>query len=108
MRTMPFGRFKGLPVTELPTEYLVWLLRAVDLREPLRSALRVEATARGLTGDPGPALAPGRAWAEDLIGAGLRVLARQHHPDAGGDVRTMQQVNAAASWLRDRARELAS
>lgn len=104
---MPFGKFKGRRITDLPDAYVAWLL-GLDLREPLRSAVVAEAAARGLLVGYVPRLRPARAVAEELIGAGLRALARRHHPDVGGDVTEMQQVNAAASWLRGRLRELAS
>lgn len=34
-----------------------------------------------------------------VVKAARKRLAKQHHPDAGGDVRLMQQVNAAADFL---------
>jgi hypothetical protein len=34
------------------------------------------------------------------LAAGLHVLARKHHPDVGGDTRTMQPLNAAAGWVK--------
>ncbi|HTI56905.1 MAG TPA: DUF3820 family protein [Verrucomicrobiae bacterium] len=103
---MPFGRFKGITLGEIPDAYLSWLF-TIDLREPLRSAILAEAAVRGLfvTGAPRTPLRP---IAEEVIGAGLRALARRHHPDLGGDLATTQQVNAAASWLRGRLQELAS
>lgn len=32
---MPFGKHRGTPLAELPTEYLVWLGCLDDLRPPL-------------------------------------------------------------------------
>lgn len=32
---MPFGKHKGMPLDELPSEYLVWLGCLDDLRQPL-------------------------------------------------------------------------
>ena len=32
---MPFGKFKGMPLEELPSEYLLWLGTLSDLRQPL-------------------------------------------------------------------------
>ncbi len=38
-----------------------------------------------------------------LIEAAYRVLARMHHPDAGGDAEQMRSINAAVETLRKRA-----
>lgn len=40
-----------------------------------------------------------KEMAKQIIAAGRRALAAKHHPDKGGDVETMQDVNAAADWL---------
>jgi uncharacterized protein (DUF3820 family) len=32
---MPFGKYKGAPLDELPSEYLLWLGCLNDLRQPL-------------------------------------------------------------------------
>jgi hypothetical protein len=42
--------------------------------------------------------------ADELVTAGYPALTRRHHPDAGGDHRTMVLVNTAASWLREDVR----
>lgn len=103
MKTMPFGKHKGQPLAEVPTTYLRWLAGLDDLREPLRSAVHAELDRREDDYEPTftttrPCPAPGLA--EELVGAGLRSLARRHHPDAGGSDDVMQRVNAAAEWLR--------
>ena len=38
---MPFGKFKGAAVEDLPADYVVWLSQ-LELREPLRGAVVVE------------------------------------------------------------------
>jgi len=35
-----------------------------------------------------------------VISAAYKALARQHHPDTGGDTEQMQRINAAATALR--------
>ena len=45
--TMPFGRHKGVPLTELPGAYLDWLgPKLNEWREPFRSALASEIARR--------------------------------------------------------------
>ena len=46
MKVMPFGQYKNRLLTELPDEYLLWLLTLDDLRDPLLSAARLEADRR--------------------------------------------------------------
>lgn len=36
---MPFGKLKGTPLDELPSEYLLWLGCLDDLRQPLLGAV---------------------------------------------------------------------
>lgn len=36
---MPFGKYKGTPLEELPSEYLLWLGCLQDLRQPLLGAI---------------------------------------------------------------------
>ena len=103
---MPFGKYRGLPLSALPADYLHWLLGLEDLREPFRSAIQAEAARRQPARVHRPSLDPTIALA--LIDAGLRQLAKRHHPDAGGDVRIMQRVNEAADVLRATVRGLAA
>jgi Putative quorum-sensing-regulated virulence factor len=89
--TIPFGKFKGRPLAELPDDYLGWLFSLGDLREPLRSAVDRE-WHRRLTTWPLMALATlpidAVPIADELVRAGYRALTRRDHPDAGGDHRT--------------------
>lgn len=99
--TMPFGRYKGARLDALPEPYLTWLLTLGDLREPLCAALRAEYDRRhARRTPPRAALAVVPEVAAAIIGAGVKVLARRHHPDVGGDVEAMQQINATADALR--------
>ena len=43
-------------------------------------------------------------WCERLIVAGYRDLAKRHHPDHGGDLKSMQEINAAVEVLREMVR----
>jgi Putative quorum-sensing-regulated virulence factor len=51
---LPFGKFKGAHVADLPDGYLGWLHGLGDLREPLRTAIAREVHARSLADDEEP------------------------------------------------------
>jgi hypothetical protein len=46
MPTMPFGKHKGLEMSEVPEDYLRWLWRNVRLTGHLRDEIREELTRR--------------------------------------------------------------
>ncbi len=106
---MPFGRYEGWNVNDLPSDYLSWL-SDISLRDPsLRSAVMNELRTRGRSGAHARRTnghAPNPAVVERLVSAGVRTLAKTHHPDCGGNTETMQQINNAADWLRSQARRL--
>jgi len=104
---MPFGKYRGCQLWELPNGYLRWLVSLLDLREPLRSAVYAELRARAdhNRGRPPHARAlPDPQVARDLIAAGRRVLAAKYHPDAGGGHEVMVAINLAADWLEAQVR----
>jgi hypothetical protein len=104
---MPFGRYKGRPLSALPADYLDWLATLPDLRPPLRAAVAAEQARRDETdARPSHGGCPHPTVANELISAGLRVLSKRHHPDVGGSHGAMLAVNAAAEWLRSVARGL--
>lgn len=101
--TMPFGKHRGKELRDIPESYLLWLYREADLDTDLEHALLEELERRGW-GEvilPAPRACPYPSVARELVASGLRVLAVKHHPDKGGDLELMKQVNATADWLRD-------
>jgi len=44
---MPFGKHKGEPVEDLPTDYIEWLLREANLRDDLAEELQNQLDMRG-------------------------------------------------------------
>lgn len=100
MTRMPFGKYRGRPVEDVPAGYLAWLLEETDVREPHRSAIRDELAWRlDLVPDSALQLAPPPAIAE-IVSAGYRALASRLHPDHGGATCHMQQLNSARDWCR--------
>lgn len=98
---MPFGKFKGVLLADLPDDYLAWLRSLGDLREPLKSAVILEWQRRTAPPHDLPSVAPEvKTMAEDLVTAGYRKLAQVYHPDHGGEGQTMTGLNLAAEFLR--------
>ena len=119
---VPFGKHKGRDLREVPDDYLAWMFDLTDLRPSLAAAVKAEFYRRFPQKAPGAgARQPndsGRATygrstmvvpselrpvAEELITAGLKVLARKYHPDAGGNHEAMVRTNEVARLLRNLA-----
>jgi len=102
---MWFGKFKGVELKDLSDDYLGWLMGLDDVREPLRSA--IEAAWRRRIDVPRTIeLSAGAAEvAEELVTAGYRALAKRLHPDHGGTVDAMTELNEAVAALRSWLRE---
>ncbi len=102
---MPWGKYRGEELTDLPSGYLIWLVEdaddpPTDLRGEAEAILRerfgglqVVHVERGIV----PAL---RATAHEIIDAGVRSCARKRHPDTGGTHAAMLELQAAAAALR--------
>lgn len=103
---MPFGKYRGVLLADLPDDYLAWLFTKLELREPLRTQVGAEYHARfsRRTSTATQPLPEVITMAEELVSAGFRKLANQHHPDHGGDHKTMVLVNNAADFLRQSLR----
>jgi hypothetical protein len=83
---MPFGKFKGRDLRYVPDDYLDWLFE-IELREPLKSAVRREISKR-----EGVDCAPA-ATDTGRIKQIYRTLAVKWHPDCGGTTEAMQALN---------------
>jgi len=93
-----FGKFKGSRVQDLPDDYLEWLA-SVDLsNERLRSAVEEERQRRIFLEQNGERI--NAKLVDEIVGAGLRSLAKKYHPDNGGSHEKMQMVNVAADWIK--------
>ena len=99
MTSMPFGRYRGELLCDLPDDYLDWLLGLDDLREPLRTRVAAEAARRARASERPIAGPVDGDVAVAIVEAGRRALALRHHPDRGGDTRVMQAINSTADKL---------
>ena len=82
---MPFGKYKGRSVDDIPENYLFWLWEEVDLRGPLHDAVAQRISNIRKTGR-GPV-------SPDAISSVYRRLAVKWHPDKGGSTSAMQAIN---------------
>jgi hypothetical protein len=81
---MPFGKFKGIPMDELPDDYLLWLHSLGNLRPFLRVAVNAEIGRRGQEEGFEDPISRGdavmAAWRENW-----RRIIFLAHPDRGGN-----------------------
>ena len=89
MTTMPFGKFRGQPITDIPSSYLVFVAEQCQNVDPsLLALVRLEVASRysqfALTR---PAI--DKAYMVDWI----RRASLHAHPDRGGSVGMMKLVN---------------
>lgn len=119
------GRYTGQPLSAVPDGYLLWVLdNIVDLCPMSAAILRTELAFREMRAESerqyqqqqrqapnfatAPRLKPEQVpVALELIAAGRRALARQHHPDVGGDLERMRAINCTADDLESGLRALA-
>lgn len=88
---MPYGKYKGLALEQIPTTYLEWILKSMK-----ESAASIEDELEAREQQESATL----SMARRLIEAGYRQLAKQMHPDAGGDTAAMQELNGTVERLR--------
>jgi hypothetical protein len=104
--TMPWGKHRGERIDDIDSSYLAWVIEHCDnVSASLRVAILDELAARFGRTHTSPASVwrapcPDAPLATAIVSAGQKMLAKKHHPDAGGDTRTMQTVNAVADWLK--------
>jgi uncharacterized protein (DUF3820 family) len=80
--TFPFGKYKGLPIAELPTTYITYALEEFDLPEELSFELKVIIALR-------LDLKPENSF----INGVFRKMAKKYHPDKGGNDLQFQAIN---------------
>jgi hypothetical protein len=97
---MPWGKFKGLPLTEIEGGYLQWALYDASAAQPwLKAAIREELARREQeeTTPQSHAVLDLRS----VVKTWFAGLARDYHPDRrGGDGREMKLLNEAHERLK--------
>ena len=114
---LPFGRYRGRDIRNVPCDYLEWFLENVDSCSPaLRRAIRELLDAAEHDADPGwtddrsawtPEGGTGTATRADvgtdrliaIIESWRRRMAMQHHPDRVAAAEVMKAINVAADDL---------
>lgn len=102
---MPFGKYKGWSLEDVPDDYLVWVLDYATSAGPtLKAAIR-----QRLGLDPQPQPAPGASYASDSglptdrvrqsVQSWYRRMAMKYHPDRGGSDAQMQAIGEAYQEL---------
>lgn len=87
-----WGKYKGEPVRDVPDEYLIYIIGS---SEATIDQLQQELDRRAQVASAS------QSWAQRIVEAGFRTMAKQHHPDHGGSHSDMQELNAAAAALRE-------
>lgn len=90
---MPFGKFRGRPVNDLPVDYVAWVRENIELREPLKTA--IETRYRELTQVVIP------RGAVDLNALRRRFAAKYHPDRPKGSRDAMSAVNDVFDCLRE-------
>jgi hypothetical protein len=112
---MPFGKYKGDRLSELPLGYLAWLIENVQLYGGLDADVRAEIARRvapdGGGGDyeagyrdgfrDGRRKGRGRGSWREAVNRWFRRLALEHHPDRGGGEGVMAALNDAKGRLEE-------
>jgi hypothetical protein len=93
---MPWGKFRGWHVREVPLSYLAWVLEECDNVSPfLERAIRDELAWR--LGIDRPQQAPARgidpSHLKGAVGRWYREQTMRHHPDRGGEPGAMVALN---------------
>jgi hypothetical protein len=103
--TMPFGKWKGHTLDDIPVDYLIWVLDNVEtlspfLRDEIERHLRGdnEEYSRGYrdgfrAGQVIREQAPRLDHVKQAVQKWHREVSLRFHPDRGGDARVMRVVN---------------
>lgn len=89
---LSFGKYAGVPLSNVPRGYIEWLVteREKDLityKKELQRRDDLELSNMSVM--------------EKIVLAGFRTLAKEVHPDVGGTTKQMQELNASYQALKE-------
>jgi hypothetical protein len=93
---MPFGKYRGWELDEIPEGYLIWVLD--NCRNIAPTLRRLIQRRLGLLDEPRQAT-PAPDW-QGAVQQWYRQLTLDFHPDRGGSTEAMQAINEAYDRLR--------
>jgi hypothetical protein len=93
---MPFGKYKGKEVRDIPVDYLRWAHEKCDLYGRIKDEIEALVAFR-------PAAMDAHHFGIDLDKARsiYRELSFQYHPDRGGSTSAMQALNTFYNALKE-------
>lgn len=91
--TMPFGKYKGEFIEEIPSNYLIYSLENFDVPTDLKDVIKFEICKRlDLDADISIFM--------DDVRSIYKKLCKKHHPDVGGSNQAMQAINEFNNELK--------
>lgn len=104
---MPFGKYRGRELSEVPTTYLRWALEyAEGLTVPVRLAVSNQLEARESGNSLASPPAPTRADLLALVRKWHHRMKLAHHPELGGTAERMATADSGAELLTELVNEL--
>lgn len=110
--TLPWGKFRGVPLDQVPRQYLFWCHDNAERLSPHLKAAIAEELGFGQEAPPyrPPPPPPPPSAPAELVRAAvarwLREATLRWHPDKGGDVRVMAALNDLRERLEGTLRTL--
>jgi len=97
-----FGKYRGELIEDLPLDYLFWMSEKMESgfwREVANEEIERRRNARRQRTEQ-PIRLDFNGMVKEIVEAGYKALARKFHPDMGGDLQKIQQLNATMEKLR--------
>jgi hypothetical protein len=106
---MPFGKYHGVPLKDIPDAYLFWVLDNLTkisptLKESIYARLGIKKPENGSANGTGHQ----RPEIMSVVGRWRREITFKWHPDRGGNTQVMQALNDAIDRLESLLKDAVS